>query len=395
MLPRLIFVLVFLHSVPALAQGSRGDPAAPRQSPMPLVSLLGSIPLLAEGEIALNDLAAARRAVLPLVTGAPSPEQAQMVPLAPLFMMGGFDLSMLRFSVWEPGGLPGFSIADLGQIAGWGRLPEARVIVAGLKGHEAEIAAAFEMDGLERRTVDGVTVWHRGADLSVDLNARSDSPFGGQLGVAVRFALRDGMLLHARSWAGIQTLLEPGATLDSDTDAVAILAAAHILAGAGGGEVLAALLVAGQPSRIPDAEAIDRLAGRGDAAALPGADLPGLPPFQRFGIVHLQNGLVSAGVLLLPYHDSEAAQTAVGRFAEILEVGASIHVDRSLDQILPSDRDFRVVEAAGRHVAVLAFSQSTPLAKGLTMANLSRAPARRLYDMYVNGDLALLIGVGE
>lgn len=394
-----ILSVVFLSlslALPAAAEGKRPRDSGPSRSHA-LADLLHRIPADAAGDVYMTDLAAARRQTDPMTRDAPSDRDRMLAPMSAAMLPPGFDRDRIAMHLDDPSAALGVSLFALGQVAGWGTLPEAPVVVTGIGGHEAAIVAALERDGLTPKDVGETQVWHIRDDFEIDIRSRSDTPFGGNLGMSQRIALAGDVLLSARSWPGIERLLDPGATLAGDADVAAISDAVHGFQGAG--DVINMVLVPEQPPKMPDpgmflslfkdmtpAEAQKRI------AELPVFRLPGLPRFLRFGMILWQDGRKTTGAIAIPYIRRDTAETARDRFTALLEAGTSPSARRGFAEILPYERRFEIVEAGNRHVLILAFVHHAEADQPVTMMTLYNNPQSRLYQMYVNRDLALLIG---
>ncbi len=396
---RILFILFLLTlALPSHAQGRRsGDtkPATPEHHA--LEELLIRIPAGAQQEVYMFDLAASRRQILPLLSAKLRPADIWLAPWATAVTPHGFDLESLYLHTRNPRAALGFSPFDIDQLVGWGQPPSAPVILTGIEGAHDAIEAALNNAGLTPRDLRGQTVWHLQDDFQIDLNNRNANPFGGRLGMAQRIALTGDMLLSDRSWAGIETLISPGASLAGDADAQAILQATYALTDAG--EVIHAVLVPGQPVKAPDPalllgisegpsmdEAIEELRAR------PEYTLPGLPPFLRYGIVLWQDGYRTTGALVIPYASAESAEQARGRFAALLEAGTSTVANKPFTDVLPFDRRFETIETGKRSVLVLGFEEVADRSEPVTLHTFAQNPAKRLYGMMIRRELPLLIG---
>ncbi len=394
-----LFLLLSLSlSLPASSQGTRGNtPRKPATGP--LEALLTQIPLAAQGDIYLTDIAASRRQVDPLTTDAPSDDDRILAVYSSLMLPEGFGRDYLAMMLDRRTATIGFDIFGFDQMAGWGIPPDLPVIATGIEGHNAAMATRMAENGLQVRTVSGRDVWFIRDDNQMDLGARDPGPFGGHLGMAQRFVLDGDLLLYARSFGVIETLLTPGPTLESDADSAAILRAAYAF---DAGDVINVVLVPEQPAKAPDPAMVLTLADGKTAAeveamiaGMPEFALPGLPRFLRFGLVMWQDGRSTTGAVVIPYIRRDTAETARENFAALLTQGTSVMARRPFDELLPAERRFEIVETGGRHVLILSFTDHADPAEAVNLMTFMRNPQNRLFQMYVARDLPLLIGSSE
>lgn len=98
-------------------------------------------------------------------------------------------------------------LLDVDRSLEFGEPPRIGLVLDGRFDEEA-IGAALQGRGFSLSVVDGVEVWHRFEDLTLNLQARdSFDPFGGALGAAARVAVLPEMLANARSWELIQVII--------------------------------------------------------------------------------------------------------------------------------------------------------------------------------------------
>lgn len=398
-MPRILLALLLLTlALPAAAQGRRANAdTAPAPEGTVLADLLHRVPRDAAGFVHLTDIAAARRQTGPLTPDAPGPEDRLLIPWSVLTPPPGFGHQYLFAHLDDPARAIGLPIFDIDQMAGWGDPPAVPVIVTGIAPYHDAMAAAFTRDGMQVKPVDGHEVWSSGDDFETDLINRDDNPFGGHLGMSKRFVLDGDTLLAARSWAGIETLLDPGRNLATDPDAAAILNAAY---GYGAGDVINAVLVRGQPSLSLDAASLiiggdlstDEIRER--IRHIPAFNMPGLPRFSRYGLVLWQDGRTLTGAIVIPYVRPDLAKRALARFTDLFERGTSIQTRRPFTELFPWDRRFGIVETGDYSVLVLAFEYTVDPAEPVNMTNLRTNPYHRLLDMAYKRDIDLLIGAG-
>ncbi|MGC9529914.1 MAG: hypothetical protein ACP5G2_04760 [Candidatus Bipolaricaulaceae bacterium] len=161
------------------------------------------------------------------------------------------------------------------------------------------IAAALAGRGFEQRTVNGVEVWHRFDDWTVNLTARElADPFGGHLGAAARIAVLPATLLSGRGWgiveAGIAASQGEISSLGDDAGHRALV---EVLAGA-------------------DYPPIQALLFPGPALRVHGEDWPAddlsdrLAPYLLAGLADRQEGDDQVHVIGLVYPDADNARAA-------------------------------------------------------------------------------------
>ncbi len=376
-----------------------GRPMAQSIGDRPLVAIADRVPHDAGGIVSLADLAAIRRQIGRLPPALPA-EQRPPLAFSPVHAPAALDLSgILQFPDGGRNSL-GFSIFEIEQMAGWGELPEAALVMAGLARHRDAIETALTARGFGAEPVAGVTVWHLLDDGEIDIAARMSDPFRHAIGVAQRFAMDGEHLLFARDWPTIRRMLAGGTALGGDPDVTAILSAAHSVEGLG--ELTEILLFSDPPIGAADAASLmlrnpgmsaEELQAR--LAAIPGAALPGLPPYLRYGLLAWQDGADVTGAIAIPYATAAVAAGARDRFAARLAAVDSALTGRPFDDLLPGDRRFEVVETGGRAVLLLAFRDRVDIAGGVTHLTFVRTPRARLLQMVLARDLPLLIGIGE
>jgi len=387
----------------AHAQGSRGkgspaeQPKAAEVTPGPLAALLHRIPIAADGEIYMTDFAAARHNIYPLTHSAPSELDRLLIPFSANLPPVGFDRDRIFSIADTPAAAIGFSLFEFDQMAGWGTLPNAPVIATGIDDHHEAMIAAFRRDGLTPRDWSGVQAWFRGDDFEVDFDARNDSPFGGHLGMAQRMVLAGDTLLSARSWPTLETLIEPGTSLDKDADVAAMLRAIYTVDVHG--DPINVLILPGQPPKLHDpalALQIFRDLSPADAQArlaeLPAFALPSIPRFNRFALVSWQNGYVNSGAIVIPYTRRDRAETALDRFTNLLDGANTLSTRGPFAELLPSNRQFEIVESENRHVLILAFVERADPLEPINLMTFVGSPFMRMVQMHAYRDLPLLIG---
>ncbi len=392
----ILAVLVFALSLPVHAQGSRSNRDAAPQSG-PLEDLLARIPADAAGSIYLADLAAAYRQVSPLITDTPSDFHRALIPISSAYLPAALDQqSLARFPDGGADAL-GFSVFDLHQVAGWGTLPDSPLIATGVSGSRDLIAEKLAARGFEATQTHGQTVWHLLDDLEMDAALRNSDPLSAPLGRSQRIALDRGLLLFARTWPAINTLLDPGTTLATETGTASILRAGYALRGAG--DLLGAVIVQEPPTRGLDPGLLLRLGAdatpeeiQAELDRMPGASLPGLPPFLRYGLLLWQDGYRTTGAVVIPYIRRDTAETARERFTALLDTAESPSVKRPFAQLLPHERRFEIVPAKDRNVLVLAFTTSADRSKPVDLSTFMDNPRRMLMQMLMRRELSLLIG---
>lgn len=360
----------------------------------PLIALLDLIPAEAAGMVTLTDIVAARRQVEPLLDPSIEAKLKPLVPFGGLTLSLGFDVGQAMMLVDEPTDPIGFSVFAFAQIAGWGTPPVTPVIATGIAGKHEAIVATLKAKGLTERRVSGTRVWHIRDDNEIDILARSASPFGGALGMSQRFALDGDVLLFARSWPTMRDLLQPGRTLATDHDAMAILEASYAQ---DFGDLLSVVIVEEQPD------------GSLDPAVLLGPNAPtaavealrdelglnrsaGLPRFGRYGIALWQDGFTTTGALVIPFASSNAAETARGRLKTFISETISMATRQPFDEIFPKDRSFETVSAKTRSVVVAAFTDEADSSAPVNMTTFLGNPQRRILNMVQTRDIDPLIG---
>lgn len=367
--------------------------ASPAWAEGPLQEIARHVPIDAGGEVYLVDLAASTRELGGMEIA--DTRAATLIPWTPLLTPPGFDGQFLIRGKDGFAGALGFSINDIGQMAGWRAHPETPVIIRSpaLTGRAEAIAAALTARGFETSDRGGETVWHRLDDGAVDPKRKLEEPFAGTVAQAERFVLRDDTLFFARTWDGLDRLMSGGPSLMDDADAAAILAAAY---SAGRGSVLDVLVHGPQADRVADlARTLDGKEGAEQTIRAYREAGPGLPPYARHGLVLWQNGTTTTGAVLIPYADAATARTAEERFTHLLDTLISPAAGRPFRDLLPWERDFDVVETGDRAVLVLAFHYQADVANGVKIMTFMRNPRRRLYDMFVRRELDLMIGGTE
>ena len=298
----------------------------------------------------------------------------------------------------------GFSIFDIGQIAGVSSREGAVSFV--MKGPEFAGSAGRINEALSARNFmhedrGDIQVWSRMDDGTFDMARRNEDPFAGSLGHSERFALKNDTMFFARTWPVLDRLLADGPTLLDDKDAAAILRSGYLLSEKGA--LLDAILFKQQPSFYE--AIIGRSAAQMDMsdedlnalATMWNSDLSafGMPPFQRYGLLLWQDGDLMTGALALPYADAQTATLAKARFGAILDrivAPKLVQSVEALPYLMEAERDFRVVDADGRSVLVLAFSQRVPAANGIDLGVLGNTPQIQLLSMALRGEIGLLIG---
>ncbi len=292
-----------------------------------LERLLRQIPANAGGMVSLADLDAARRQMQPMIATA-QPDQRPLFPFTAVSAPGGFNAQSIHF--FENGSKAelGFSVFDIRQMAGWGNPPKSPVIVTGVSGKAADIGAALTRRGFAEAQRGGNTIWHLQDDFEINLERRNTDPFTHQLGISQRFAIDGDTLFFARSWAMIETMLAHRNSLADDVDSAAILRAAYMLDGVGDPNEV--LLFKGQGPRLDTAALLSDFAMTGTEGSfedmlesIPGMDLPGLPPFTRYGLLAWQDGATLTGAIAIPYYSAETAGLARDRFNGLLPVVVS------------------------------------------------------------------------
>ena len=393
---RILAALIIALALPAHAQGSRG---APDIRPGPLQDILARIPADASGLIYLNDLAAARRQVDPLTTDAPTDLDRALAPMSSAFLPAALDQNSLLY--FPDGGKEalGFSVFELDQIAGWGAPPQAPLVATGIDRHGDAIAERLRARGFAATPTQGHTVWHLQDDFKIDIARRNDDPLTGPLGQSQRIVVDGDTLLFARGWPVMNDLLDPGATLATEPDTAAILRAGYALRGAG--DLLGAVIVPFPPSGRLDPGILLQSGGnmKPEQFALlldrmPGRDLPGLPPFLRYGLLLWQDGYDTTGAIVIPYMSRDTAETARDRFTALLDVVESPAARRSFAELLPYDRRFEIVGTEARAVLVLGFTTSADATAPVSLTTFTNTPRRRLMDMLLLREIDLLIGAG-
>jgi hypothetical protein len=367
--------------------------------PRPFEALAARIPLAAPGLITFCDLDAARRQAVRVL--APDEiERQELVQFGALHPPAGFDVQMLGRLEGDGSDLLGFSVYEIDQMAGFGTLPTAPVILTGLDGAEGRMAEALSARGFAHAERDGTAVWHLQEDYRIDVRAGGADPFATRMGASQRFAFKDGALLFARGWPEMDKLLAPGLTLAIDSDAMAILRAGYTLNTPG--EFLEAILFSEPMVRMASATDLLGLTSADDIAeardrilSRPGFDLPGLPLFRRFGLLFWQDGGRLTGAIAIPYPTRELAETARDRFTALVAAMHSPSANKPFAELLPASRAFDIVDLPGKSVAVLAFTQEIDPEERKTVMMFSRHPETRFLQFYIARELALLIGAAE
>ncbi len=366
------------------------------QSSGPLIRLLAQIPAESGDMVTLHDFDAARWQIASLAIGTPNLER----DILPFNLLGhaprGFELdSILTFPDGAVDTL-GFSIFDIDQMAGWGDLPAASVIVTGLDGAAAAIDAALSARDFSTTEYHSQTVWHRLDDYAIDIR-RNEEPFTGRNGASARFSLVGDDLLFARGWPEMRQLLDGGPSLADDGDAAAIIQSGYTFAGAG--KFIGAVLFDSPPFRQPDSAVLPQLSiaepGQKDPAKRappPRIELPGLPVFPRYGLLLWQDGATTTGAIVISYIRRDTAEVARDNFTALLANMKVPGIDKSFDELLPPDRRFEIIETSNRAVLVLAFTQTEEITSPLKFTTFMRTPRSRLLHMVFRRDLGLLIG---
>ena len=360
----------------------------------PLIDLAGRIPADAESLIYLADFDAVRRDLADRLRSVPDLE-AQAIPMGHIPVGGAFDLSSAFFLENQGQEALGFRTFDIDRFAAWGDPPEAPMIV-GVDVDAAALGPALEARGYETRDLDGVTVWHRQEDFEIDFERIAEDPFTGRLGTSGRFALVDGVLLFSRGWAQMERLLDDGPSLMDDADAAAILKAAYRMRDRG--RLAGALLHGPQPARLDPAALLGLQASEAELDALRqqlGLDdnrQTALPPFRRYAILFWQKDETLSGALAIAFPSEGIADLARSRFEALLDGSMSYVSRRPMAEILPYERDFRIVEANGRSVLLLIFVEKVDLSLGVNVTTFLGNPSLRLHDMLLTRDLDALIG---
>lgn len=359
----------------------------------PLWQLAERLPQDAAGDIVLIDMEASRREILPLVT-VDDRINRTLIPISGLAFPAGFDQDYLFLNVPEEGlqKAMGFGLDGIDQMGGWGSLPDVHVILRGPGFGGAD--AALEARGFDLREIGGVPVRHRQDDFAIDLQRRDEDPFSGAIGGSARFALRDGEILFARSWPGVEAMLAEGPRLTDDAAAAAILGAAD----EGAGSLVQIYFPEEMPRRAGLADAILGANAVPEAVAnlerhVTGPDaLPGVPPYERWAMVGHQDGRRMTGTLALVYRDAADAEAALARIAAMIPVVDSVVARKPLAEVLPYEMEAGVAAFGGRHVAMLSFAQEMPPEEPANLINVMNTPFWRLLQMYFSRDLWLLIG---
>lgn len=113
--------------------------------------------------------------------------------------------------------LVGFAHADVRRILQVADLPVQVLLMDMNSGVVAGIPEALMSSGYVAETRDGMPIYARGDDFNIDIRARNTAdPFGGQLGMASRVALRGDRLFQTPDWAGIEAALAGQDTLAAD-----------------------------------------------------------------------------------------------------------------------------------------------------------------------------------
>ncbi|MCG6903800.1 MAG: hypothetical protein LJE68_14075 [Rhodobacter sp.] len=364
----------------------------PARADTPLLDLLAHIPADAADMVYLSDHAVMRAQIEPFVqTTPPGDPNRTLQTFSTLFGPGGIDTGgLMTFADGTETAL-GFDLFNIDQLAGWGTPPDAPLIITGVADRAADIAAAHLARGFETSAYNGHTVWHRQNDHEINLKRRNEDPFSGTIGVSLRLAVKDDTLIVTRAWPAMHRLLDGGPGLDTNTDAAAILRAGYQIDGFG--RLTNAILIPDQPMRGPDPAAsllsTSPTAGRKTPEA---AELPGLPPFLRYGLLLWQDGATLTGAIAIPYVRADTAETALNGFADVLARADSPYVRKPFDQLLPPDRSFQVVDTGDRKVLVLAFRQTAEVKDPIALMTFLNNPNRRLLSMVQTRDIGILIG---
>lgn len=375
---RILILALLLATTPAFA----GD--------RPLEALAARVPADTRGVITLASPALARREAGRAIAQT-TPADRDFAGFYALSITGALDTSLLgRF---PDGGRPalGFSVFDITAVAAFGEPPSV-ALIAQLPGLDPEtIDAALPSRGFSRAQRAGHPVWSRQDDNAVNPMERMSDPFAGQIGHASRFLVDGDALYFARAWPVLEHMIAPGAVLAGDRDIAAILDAGYAYAQAG--SFIEATFLPGPVTRMLDPVLLEQ----GNATLVPpGFELPGLPPFNRFAILKWQDGARLTGAIAIPYVSHATAEQARDRFSALLGQAVSLAARRPFDEILPPERDFRVIETGGRAVLVLSFSLD--ISKGddpPKPASMLRHPGNRLMSFHLNRELNQLIGTGE
>jgi hypothetical protein len=361
----LAVVLLMLPSI-AISQDDRDEP---------LLRMLQQIPAGAQGEISLSDIAAASRQITPLTHSVPDHTRA-IVPYTSLFHgLSGFDMGSFAAFV-EDGARDalGFSIFEISQIGGWGELPAAPVIIAGIAHRSGNIEAALLTRNFEIAEYNGHKVWHRGRDYETGSEPPEEEPFSIRLNSSQRFAIKNEFLLFARGWPVLHGILDAQTSLATDHDATAIVRAGYRSNDAG--DLIDIVLLLGQPEAAPSATVT-------------------LPPFTRYGLLRWQNGATMTGAIVIPYAETETAVIARNRFTMRLDTLQAQSVERPFSDILPWARHNQIVEVSDRAVLILGFEYQADMSQPVNLLTFMRNPGHRLVEMLRNGDLDMLIGHAE
>ncbi len=359
----------------------------------PLEKMAEAVPIAATGEIFLADVSAAKRqlAAFPVDDG-----YANLLLFAPLATPPGFDPQGLAFHPDGYRAAMGFSIAEIGQIAGWGKPPDTPVIMTfpGIGDRLTAIGSAFRARGYQVKDVDGADIWHRLDDNAFDNALILDDAFSGPLGQSVRLAVGADRLLFSRTWASMKTLRTPGPSLRDDPIAARLLAGAYALDGYG--DLLDITLLGPQ---MPRNDILPILLGASASAEALEAlrlelELPkdGLPWFPQHALALWQDGARMTGAILIPFADRPTADKAQKIFERNLATVKSLLANRPFDAMLPKDRKFHVIESGGGALLVLAFANEMTIDGPITVLNLISHPRRMLMDMHLYRELSLLVG---
>lgn len=373
---RHILMAAALALVPALAgaEGFFGGGTFAR--------LAAEVPFGAGPDVALVDVAAARREAQRLDPGA-----EEIAAWAQLRLPTGFDGSGIL--VYDMEAAMGFGLGDIDALAGWGEPPDVAVLLTGSDRMVAAMTsgAALAARGFERGAVQGAAIWTRGEDHSIDLARRGEDPFSGPIGAAARFALRGDALLFARSTDGIARLLAGGPGLGADPDAAAIVAVLEAMEGVGAPVQLHLL----RPPR-PWAEVIAGVLGRlpEGAAALFEDPIP-VPRALRIAAAEWQEAGRVTGGLILAYGSAEmAGEAAAGIVARLARTQSLSRPGQSFEALMGGAPEVRVMEVGGRHLAALLWTAEAEPG-GDRLAVMRAAPLRHLLRLHETAELGLLV----
>lgn len=227
----------------------------------------------------------------------------------------------------------GFDWFSVDRAFGFWAPPHAVTVLAGdpaLTG-KADFDKALPRRGFARRTVKGVTVWHRLDDDQTALGLKDDFAAGdvllGRIPRSERIAVLPGAVVSARNWPDVTAVLatragkpapSPAATLTrhvladlSAAEAASIIqAAAFTLPQLGGGKGMADVLTElFGPTGATD---IDSLKARLEASG------SALPAYPLALFLDLETGGDQVAMIALPYADRAAAERAASAVAHRL-----------------------------------------------------------------------------